>query len=108
MGELKRQLVKCIYPLLDKACQGFGVGKNRSTDEIVRRGLQKELVPASMLISAVVSFCLVLKEVKLLIFRPTRHTGMLLFHRVMSVSDGKSRSRAILVLLGLDSASPSF
>ena len=34
--------------------------------------------------------------------------GVLLFHRVMSVSDGKARSRAILVFFGLDSAPPSF
>ena len=44
-----------------------------------------------MLISVAVPFCLVLKEVKLLILRPT-HTGVLLFHRVMSVSDGEARS----------------
>ena len=79
-----------------------------STGEIVHRGLQYELMPVTMLISAAVSFCLVLKEVKLLILRPTRHTGALLFHRVMSVSDGKARSRAVLVFFGLDSAPPSF
>ena len=61
-----------------------------------------------MLISAAVSFCLVLKEVKLFILRPTRHTGVLLFHRVMSVSDGKARSRAIIVFFGLDPAPPGF
>ena len=61
-----------------------------------------------MLISAAVSFCLVLKEVKLLILRPTRHTSALLLHRVVSVSDGKARSRAILVFFGLDPAPPSF
>ena len=33
---------------------------------------------------------------------------MLLFHRVMSVCDGKARSRAILVFFGLDPAPPSF
>ena len=33
---------------------------------------------------------------------------MLLFHRVMSVRDGKARSRAILVFFGLDPAPPSF
>ena len=55
-----------------------------------------------MLVSAAVSFCLVLKEITLFILRPARHTGALLFHRVMSVSDGKARSRAILVLFGLD------
>ena len=61
-----------------------------------------------MLISAAVSFCLVLKQVKLHILRPTRHTGVLLFHRVMSVSDGKTRFRAILVFFGLDPTPPSF
>ena len=61
-----------------------------------------------MLISAAVSFYLVLKKVKLIILRPTTHTGVLLFHRVMSVSDGKARSRAILVFFGLDPAPPSF
>ena len=71
-------------------------GMNRSTSEIVRRGLREELVSASILISAVVSFCLELKEVKLLILRPTRDTDALLFHKVMSVSDEKARSRAIL------------
>ena len=60
-----------------------------------------------MLISAAVSFCLVLKEVKLLTLRPTRHTGALLFHRVILVSDGKPRSRAILVFFRLDPAPPS-
>ena len=33
---------------------------------------------------------------------------MLLFHRAMSVRDGKARSRAILVFFGLDPALPSF
>ena len=33
---------------------------------------------------------------------------MLLFHRAMSVRDGKARSRAILVFFGLDPAPPSF
>ena len=61
-----------------------------------------------MLISAAVSFCLLLKGVELLILCPTRHTGVLLFHRVMSVRDGKARSRAILVFFGLDPAFPSF
>ena len=63
-----------------------------------------------MLISAAVSFCLliVLKEVKLFILRPTRHTGVLLFSRVMSVSDRKARSGAIIVFFGLDPAPPSF
>ena len=61
-----------------------------------------------MLISAAVSFCLLLKRVELLIFNPTRHTVVLLFHRAMSVRDGKARSRAILVFFGLDPAPPSF
>ena len=47
----------------------------RSTGEIVHRGLRYELMPVSMLISAAVSFCLLLKGVELLILRPTRHTG---------------------------------
>ena len=42
-----------------------------------------------MLISAAVPFRLLLKGVELLILRPTRHTSALLFHRVVSVSDGK-------------------
>ena len=79
-----------------------------STGEIVHRGPQYELTPVTRLISAAVSFCLVLKEVELLILRPTRHTGVLLFHKAMSVRDGKARSRAILVLFGLDPAPPSF
>ena len=62
----------------------------RSTGEIVHRGLRYELMPVSMLISAAVSFCLLLKGVELLFLRPTRHTGALLFHRIMSVSDGKT------------------
>ena len=60
-----------------------------STGEIVHRGLRYELMPVSMLISAAVPFCLLLKGVELLILRPTRHTGALLFHGVVSVSDGK-------------------
>ena len=79
-----------------------------STGEIVHRGLRYELMPVSMLISAAVSFCLLLKGVELLVLRPTRHTGALLFHRVVSVSDGKARSRAILVFFGLDPAPPRF
>ena len=59
----------------------------RSTGEIVHRGLRYELMPVSMLISAAVSFCLLLKGEELLILRPARHTGALLFHRVMPVSD---------------------
>ena len=82
---------------------------NRSTGEIVHRSLRYELMPVSMLTSAAVSFRLVLKEVKLLILRLTRHTGALLFHRVMSVSDGKPRSvSTVLVFFGLDPAPPSF
>ena len=81
---------------------------NRSTGKIVRRGLRQELVPVSMLISAADSFYLVLKEVKLLFLRLTKHTGVLLFRRVMSASDGKTQSRAILVFFGLDPAPSSF
>ena len=61
-----------------------------------------------MLVYAAVSFCQVLKDVKLLVLRPTKHTGVLLFHRVISVSDGKARSRAILVFFGFDPAPPNF
>ena len=64
-------------------------GIEMSTGEIVHRGLRYELMPVSMLISAAVPFCLLLEGVELLIIRPTRHTGALLFHRVVSVSDGK-------------------
>ena len=60
------------------------------------------------MISAVASFCLVLKEVKLLILRSTKHTSVLIVYRVMSVSDIKARSRAILVFFGLEPAPPSF
>ena len=81
----------------------------RSMGEIVHRGLRCALMPVSMLTFAAVSFCLVLKEVKLLILRLARHTGALLFHRVMSVSDGKVRSvSTILVFFALDPAPPSF
>ena len=62
----------------------------RSTGEIVHCGLRYALMQVSMLISAAVSFCLLLKGVELFILRPTRHTGALLFHRVISVSDGKT------------------
>ena len=79
-----------------------------STGEIVHRGLRYEFIPVSMLISAAVSLCLLLKGVELLIFSPTRHAGVLLFHRAMSVRDRKARSRAILVFFGLDPAPPSF
>ena len=79
-----------------------------STGDIVHRGLRYELMPVSMSISAVVSFCLLLKGVELLVLSPTRHTGALLFHRAMSVRDGKAWSRAILVFFGLDPAPPSF
>ena len=75
--------------MLDKACQRFGAGIKMVTGEIVHRGLRYELMPVSMLISAAVPFCLLLKGVELLILRPTRHTGALLFHRVVSLSDGK-------------------
>ena len=99
----------CIHSLLDKACQRFGAGMKRSTGEVVHRGLRCELMPVSMLTSAAVSFCRVLKEVELLILRPTRHTGVLLFDRMMPVNDGKPRSvSTILVLFGLDPAPPSF
>ena len=79
-----------------------------STGESVPRGLRYELMPVSMLVFAAVSFCLLLKGVELLILSPTRNTGVLLFHRAMSVRDGKARSRAILVFFGLDPAPPSF
>ena len=79
-----------------------------STGEIIHRGLRYELMPVSMSISAAVSFCLQLKGVDLLISSPTRHTGVLLFHRAMSVRDGTARSRATLVFFGLDPAPPSF
>ena len=95
--------------MLDKTCQRFGAGIEISTGEIVHRGLRYEFMPVSMLISAAVSFCLLLKGVELLILRPTRHTGALLFHRVVSVSDGKTASvSTILVFFGLDPAPPSF
>ena len=95
--------------MLDKACQRFGAGIEMSKGEFVHRGLRYELMPVSMLISAAVPFCILLKGVELLILRPTRHTGALLFHRVVSVSDGKSRSvSTILVFFGLDPAPPSF
>ena len=76
--------------MLDKACQRFGAGIKMSTGKIVHRGLRYEFMPVSMLISAAVPFCLLPKGVELLILRPTRHTGALLFHRVVSVSDGKT------------------
>ena len=66
-----------------------GAGTKMSTGEIGHRGLRYELMPVSMLIFAAVPFCLLLKGVELLILRPTRHTGALLFHRVVSVSNGK-------------------
>ena len=70
-------------------CQRFGAGIEMSTGGIVHRGLRYELMPVSMLISAAVPSCLLLKGVELLILRPTRYTSALLFHRVVSVSDGK-------------------
>ena len=57
--------------------------------EIIHRGLRYELMPVSVLISAAVSFCILLEGVELLILCPTRHTGVLLFHRAMSVRDWK-------------------
>ena len=75
--------------MLDKACQRFGAGIKMATGEMVHRGLRYELMPVSMSISAAVPFCLLLNGVELLILRPTRHTSALLFHRVVSVSDGK-------------------
>ena len=41
-------------------------------------------------------------------FKSDRAYGVLLFHRAMSVRDGKPRSREILVFFGLDPAPPSF
>ena len=80
-----------------------------TTGEIVHCGLGYELMTVSILTSAAVSFCLVLKEVKLLILCPTTHTGALLFHRVMSVSDGKPLSvSTIPVFFGLDPVPPGF
>ena len=79
-----------------------------STGEIVHRGLRYELMPVSIFISAVVSFCLLLKGVEFLLSSPTGHTGVLPFHRAVSVRDGKAWSRAILVFFGLDPAPPSF
>ena len=78
-----------------------------STGEIVHRGLQYEWTPVTMLTSAAVSFCLVLKEVKLLILRPTRQTSALLFHRVVSVSDGKPRSVSTIILFFGHNPEPS-
>ena len=70
----------------------FGAGK---------KYLRYELMPVSMLVSAAVSFCLLLKGVELLILCSTGHTGSLLFHRAMSVRDGKARSKTILYSSGL-------
>ena len=95
--------------MLDKACQRFDAGiknvygRNRSSWSAVRGDAGKH-----------VDFCrgFVLstaEKVKLLVLSPKRHTGALLFHRVMSVSDGKPRSvSTILVFFGLDPAPPSF
>ena len=41
-------------------------------------------------------------------FKSDKAYGVLLFHRAMSVRDGKARSRAKLVFFGLDPAPPSF
>ena len=108
LGELKRLLVKCIYSLLDKACQRFGAGiknvygRNCSSWSAVRvdGGKHVDFCCGFVLSTA--------EKVKLLILRPTRHTGALLLHRAISVRDGKARSRAILVFFGLDPAPPSF
>ena len=62
LGELNVYLLMYIL-MLDKACQRFGAGK-RSTGEIVHRGLRYDLMPVSMLTSATVSFCLLLKRVE--------------------------------------------
>ena len=77
-------------------------GRNRSSWSAVRVDSSKHVDLSA------VSFCLLLKGVELLILSPTRHTGVLLFHRAMSVRDGKARSRAILVFVGLDPTSPIF
>ena len=55
-----------------------------STGEIVHRGLRYELRPVSMFVLSSA------EKIKLFILRPTRHTGVLLFHRAMSVRDGKN------------------
>ena len=103
MREFKRLLVTCIYALLDRACQRFSAGMKRSTGEIVHRGLRYELMPVSMFVLSSA------EKIKLLILRPTRHPSALLFHRVISVSDGKPWSvSTILVFFGLDPAPPSF
>ena len=56
-----------------------GAGIKMSTGEVVHRGLRYELMPVSMLISAAVSFRLLLKGVELLILSPTRHTACCYF-----------------------------
>ena len=94
--------------MLDKACQRFGAGMKMSTGEVARRGLRYELMPVSMLISAAVSFCLLLKVVELFYVRQGMRARCC-FHKVMSVSDGKPRSvSTILVFFGLDPAPLSF
>ena len=80
----------------------FGADIKMSTGEIVHRGLRYELMPVSMFVLSSA------EKIKLFILRPTRHTGVLLFHRAMSVRDGKARFRAILVFFRLDPAPPSF
>ena len=97
LGELKRLLVKCVNSLLDKA-----YGRNRSSWSAVRVDAGKH-----------VDFCRgfvmsTAERSRVTNLRQTRHTGVLLFHRAMSVRDGKARSRAILVFFGLDPAPPSF
>ena len=97
MGELKRLLAKYVYSVLDKRCQRFGAGQkvygqNRSSWSAVR-------VDASKHVDFCRGFVLSSAEkVKLLILRPTRHTSALLFHRVMSVSDGKPRSVSTILV----------
>ena len=66
LGELNVYLSMYIL-IASKVCQRFGAGIKLSTGEIVHRGLRYELIPVSMLISAAVPFCLLLKGVELLI-----------------------------------------
>ena len=64
-----------------------------ATGGIVHRGLRYELMPVSMLISAAVPFCLLLKGVELLILRPTRHTRAHVIFCRGSVLSTAERSR---------------
>ena len=91
-----------MYSWLDKVCRRFGAGIKLSTGEIVHRGLRYELMPVSMFVLSSA------EKIKLFILRPTRHTGVLLFHKTMSVRPGKARSKAILIFFGLDPTPPSF